>query len=275
MRRLMSSIVATVTGAVMILLPFAASRAQDNDSELDILVKQYLAAHPDVVGDIIKDYVGKHPDVFKNVLTDTLKQQPASVAEPDTNVQPSVGADQSGIVKKNAAALFSSPHQITLGNPNGDVTLVEFFDYNCGYCKGALPAMLSLLDDDPKLKIVLKEWPILGPGSVEAAHVAVAVRMQNEQKYLEFHRKLLGDPGAANKEKAFAAAQSADLDLSRLQHDMDSDEVRTTLDENVTLARALGINGTPGYVIGGDVVAGAVGLDALKTQIASLRSHAN
>jgi protein-disulfide isomerase len=276
MNRSISCIAATATSAVLILLPAAATRAQETHEELDAIVKQYLTAHPDVVGEIVKDYVIKHPDFFKNVLVDSLKQQPAAVSTPGTTVRPSAVIDQSGVVKKNAGALFGSAHQVTLGNPDGDVTMVEFFDYNCGYCKGALPAMLNLLSDDPKLKIVLKEWPILGPGSLEAADVAVAVRMQDPdgKKYLAFHSKLLGDPGLANEQKALTAAAAAGLDLPRLEKDMGSDEVSATIDEDSALARTIGISGTPGYVIGDKVVAGAVGLDGLKQQIADARDHA-
>jgi protein-disulfide isomerase len=118
--------------------------------------------------------------------------------------------------------MSSSSHQVTLGNPNGDVTLVEFFDYNCGFCKRALSDMLTLLKQDPNLKVVLKELPILGPGSTEAARVAVAVRMQDPdgQKYLAFHQGLLGEPGPASKEKAHAAAQKLGLDMAQLESDM-------------------------------------------------------
>ena len=100
---------------------------------------------------------------------------------------------------------------MTLGNPQGDVTLVEFFDYSCGFCKRALSDMLALLKDDPKLKIVLKEFPILGPGSVEAARVAVAVRMQDPggQKYLAFHQELLGAPGPATRDRALRGCQKS------------------------------------------------------------------
>jgi protein-disulfide isomerase len=277
MSRRMCWIAATATIALLILLPVSASKAQESHDELEALIKQYLAAHPEQVGEIVKDYVIKHPDVFRDVLGDALKQQPAAVAGPDSNANPKAAAGQSDAVKNNADTLFRSAHQVTLGNPDGDVTMVEFFDYNCGFCRGALPAMLTLLNDDHKLKIVLKEWPILGPGSVEAAHVAVAVRMQDPagQKYLAFHSKLLGDPGPANQEKALAAAEAAGLDMARLQRDMASDEVRATIDENVELARAVGINGTPGYVIGDTVVAGAVGVAALKDQIETARAHIN
>jgi protein-disulfide isomerase len=261
--------------AFLFLVTLSASKAQDSHEALDALVKEYLAAHPEEVREIVKDYVVSHPDVFRGVLGDALKRQPAAVAGPDAKANPSPIARASDAVKNNADTLFRSARQVTLGNPGGDVTMVEFFDYNCGYCKGALPAMLTLLKDDPRLKIVLKEWPILGPGSVEAAQVAIAVHMQDSggQKYLAFHRKLLGDPGPANREKALAAAEAAGIDMTRLQRDMASDEVRATIGENVDLARAVGINGTPGYVIGDTVVAGAVGVAALQDQIGTARAH--
>ncbi len=122
--------------------------------------------------------------------------------------------------------------------------------------------MLALMKSDPKLKVVLKEFPVLGPGSVEAAQVAVAVRMQDPtgKKYLDFHQKLLGGRGQADKAAALAAAKAAGLDLARIERDMNSPEVKTTLEESFKLAEALGMNGTPSYVIGKDVVVGAVGL---------------
>ena len=106
-------------------------------------------------------------------------------------------------------ALFSSPRQVVLGNPKGDVTFVEFFDYNCGYCKRAMDDMIDAAEGRPKLKVVLKEFPVLGPGSVEAAQVAVAVRMQDKtgKKYLDFHQKLLGGRGQADKARALAVAK--------------------------------------------------------------------
>jgi protein-disulfide isomerase len=172
-------------------------------------------------------------------------------------------------VKDNAQAIFSSPRQVNLGNPNGDVTFVEFFDYNCGYCKRAMTDMLTLMKDDPKLKVVLKEFPVLGPGSVEAAQVAVAVRMQDKtgKKYLDFHQKLLGGRGQADKAHAMAAAKDVGLDMARLEKDMASPEVKASLEESLKLAEALGLNGTPSYVIGSDVVVGAVGLPALQEKI--------
>src|SRR5260370_16142352 len=118
--------------------------------------------------------------------------------------------------------------------------------------------MLDLLKNDPKLKIILKEFPVLGPGSVEAAKVAVAVRMQDKsgKKYLEFHQKLLGGRGQADKTRALAVAKEIGLDMARIEKDLKSDEVTASISENMKLAEALGLNGTPSYVIGSDVVVG-------------------
>lgn len=260
---------AIVTGLVL-LVP-RASPAQDLRQEIETIVKDYLATHPNEVGEIVKGYFVQHPEAVGQILVETLKHRSAMTANmgttPGTNAK--IAADRAATIASNGASLFSSPRQVTLGNPNGDVTLVEFFDYSCGYCKRALPDMLTLLKDDPKLKIVLKEFPILGPGSVEAARVAVAVRMQDPggQKYMAFHQELLGSQGPASKEKALAAAKNQGLDMARLEQDMAGDEVDATLKEDVKLANVVGITGTPGYVIGNDVVVGAIGIAGLKGKI--------
>jgi protein-disulfide isomerase len=209
---------------------------------------------------IVHDYLIAHPEVLQEAMSELEKRQ--AVADNEKH---------QAAVKENAKELFSSPNQVTLGNPKGNVTFVEFFDYNCGYCKHAMGDMLTLLKDDPKLKIVLKEFPVLGPGSVEAAQVAVAVRMQAPDKYLEFHQKLLGGRGHADKAQALAVAQEIGLDMTRLEKDMASPEVKTTLTENFKLAETLGMNGTPSYVVGDNVIVGAVGLDALKAQVNTAR----
>jgi protein-disulfide isomerase len=129
--------------------------------------------------------------------------------------------------------------------------------------------MLDLLKTNPDLKFVLKEFPVLGEGSVEAAHVAVAARMQDStgKKYIEFHQKLLGGRGPADKARALAVAKEVGFDMARIEKDMDSDEVKKTIDEDMKLADALGVSGTPSYVVGDQVVVGAVGLDELKAKL--------
>ena len=210
---------------------------------------------------IVKNYLLSHPEILQDVSEELSKRQAAAEA-----------LKHEAAVTKNADTIFSSPRGVTLGNKDGDVTFVEFFDYNCGYCKHAMGDMLALLKD-PKLKVVLKEFPVLGPGSVEAAQVAVAVRMQDKsgKKYMEFHQKMLLGRGQADKARAMAVAKDIGLDMTQLQKDMQSPEVKATLEENFKLAEALGLNGTPSYVIGDNVVVGAVGLPTLKKDINGAR----
>ena len=211
---------------------------------------------------IIREYLISHPEVLQEAMAELEKR----AAEAET-------AKHQAAVKEYSKEIFNSPRQVVLGNPKGDVTMVEFFDYNCGYCKRAMADMLVLLKNDANLKVVLKEFPVLGPGSVEAAKVAAAVHLQDKtgKKYLEFHQKLLGGRGQADKAHALAAAKESGLDVSRIEKDMESADVKAMLDESFKIAEALGLNGTPSYVIGKDVVIGAVGLDALKEKINSNR----
>jgi len=221
---------------------------------------------PDQRGDIeriVRDYLLRNPELLKEVLSELEKREAAADVE-----------KHRAAVQEHAATIFNSPRQVNLGNPQGDVTMVEFFDYNCAYCKRAMADMLDLLKTDSKLKIVLKEFPVLGEGSVQAAQVAVAVRMQDRtggKKYLEFHQKLRGGRGQADKARALAAAKEAGLDMARIEKDMASEEVKTTLAESGKLAEALGLNGTPSYIVGPDVVVGAVGLAALREKVNGAR----
>jgi len=224
--------------------------------------QEFSAPQRDAIEKIIKDYLLKHPEVLQEVMAELEKKQQLAEAEKARSA-----------ITNHSEALFNSPRQVVLGNPQGDVTFVEFFDYNCGYCKRALADMVELMGKDPKLKVVLKEFPVLGPGSVEAARVAVAVRMQDKtgKKYLDFHQKLLMGRGQADKARALAAAKDAGLDVARIERDINSDEVRQTLEESLKLAEKLGLNGTPSYVIGPNVVVGAVGIEQLKEKVNSAR----
>jgi protein-disulfide isomerase len=213
---------------------------------------------------MLKEYLAEHPEAIQEALDLLAKRKAAAKAE-----------QQRAAINTNGRDLFSSPRQVTLGSRTGDVTLVEFFDYNCGYCKRALTDLLALMQADSKLKVVLKEYPILGPDSVEAARVAVAVRMQDEggARYLAFHRKLLENRGRNDKARALAAAQEAGLDMARLERDMESEEVTKSIDEATRLGKALAINGTPGYVVGDRVIVGALGEQVLKEAVAAARKQ--
>lgn len=246
--RLRSAI--ALAAAMLLALPVAASAqsfSPNQRHEIENIIKSYLIAHPEVMQD---------------VLASVDRYQKETQAE-----------KTAAIIKANSATLFDSPHQVVLGNPRGSVTAVEFFDYNCAFCKHALPDMEKLLQTDPNLKFVLKEFPVLGPGSVQAAQVAIAARMQDPTgaKYLEFHEKLLGGRGVADQARALAVAKEVGFDMARIKKDMNSPEVKTTIDQDMKLADTLGVDGTPSYVIGNQLIVGAIGYDQLKQKIAALQ----
>ena len=247
--------------------------------DIETIVAEYIKTHPDELGTVVKDYVVKHPEILREIFLAIAANKMQSKA--GDNAQSAAAAEKlarkrAETVTANAELLFVSPRQTTLGNASGDVTLVEFFDYNCGFCKRALGDLVNLLAEDAKLKVALKEFPVLGPRSMDSL-VAVAVRMQDPSgvKYLAFHRQLLGSHEAANRERALAVASELGLDRSRLERDMASEEAHATIAENEQLAAALHISGTPAYVVGTNVFTGAIGEHALKEQIDAVRNNHN
>src|SRR5258707_890865 len=246
----MKSIPRSLAAAFVAMLAIATSPASRAD--------ELSAGQRGEVERIVREYLVAHPEVIQDAMAELEKRQSAAESEKHKTA-----------VKQYSEALFASPRQVVLGNPDGNVTFVEFFDYNCGYCKRAMDDMLSLLKTDTNLKVVLKEFPVLGPGSVEAAQVAVAVRMQDPtgKKYLEFHQKLLGGRGQADRARALAVAKEVGLDMAQLEKDMKGPEVKASIEESMKLAETLGLNGTPSYVVGSDIVMGAVGLAALQQKI--------
>jgi protein-disulfide isomerase len=253
MTRMMTPMIKILTGAGAAALMMLAS---------PVAAEEFSAPQKSEIERIIKEYIVSHPEVLQEAIAELEKRQTAAEAE-----------KTQAALSSNAEVLFNSPRQVVLGNPKGNVTMVEFFDYNCGYCKRAMADMLDLLKNDHDLKVVLKEFPVLGAGSVEAAKVAVAVRMQDldGKKYLEFHQKLLGGRGQADKARALAVARDVGLDMKRLEADMESDEAKAALAESLKLGEQLGLNGTPSYVVGSDVVIGAVGLEALRGKVSLAR----
>lgn len=218
---------------------------------------EFTPAQKQELGAFIKDYLVNNPDVLKAAI-EALDKRDKDVAE----------VERQKVVADHADALFSSKFQANVGNPNGGATLVEFFDYNCHYCKGALPDMARLMKDDPNLKVVLKDFPVLGPGSVEAAKVASAARNQLPgERFWQFHNKLLSTHGPVGKAEALAVAREMGLDMDRLAKDMESPEIATGLQEVMGMADSLQINGTPSFVVGQEVVVGAVGYDQLKEKV--------
>jgi protein-disulfide isomerase len=213
------------------------------------------------IGEIVKDYLIKNPEVLTEVIAELEKRQ----AEAQQ-------ASQASAVKETQQSLLNASHSYVVGNPSGDITLVEFFDYNCGYCKKALADVQTLMKSDPKLRVVLKDFPVLGPDSVEASRVALAVKNQLQgQKLLDYHVKVMDSRGRVNAERAVAVAREMGVDVARLQKDMEGAEVRNALQENMALGDKLSLTGTPAFIIGETVIPGAVGLDPLKQVVANMR----
>jgi protein-disulfide isomerase len=234
-----------VIAIAAIALAATAAQAQQSKEDIEKIVREYLLKNPEVIQEAIMELRKKQEMAETTARTKALQTH------------------------KNE--IFESKRDIVLGNPKGNVTLVEFFDYNCGYCKRAVNDIAELLKSDPNLKIVLKELPILSEGSVEAARVAVAVRMQDPKKYWEFHRVLMSARGEANGAQALAAAQKAGLDVERIKKDISNPEVDATLHGVQELAKALAISGTPSYVIGDTMIPGALPHDRLAVAIAAVR----
>ncbi|KLK93059.1 DSBA oxidoreductase [Microvirga vignae] len=214
------------------------------------------------IGEVVREYLLKNPELLAEVISELEKRQ----AEAQQVAQTSA-------VKETKQTLLNAPHSYVAGNPSGDVTLVEFFDYNCGYCKKALADVQTLMKSDPKLRVVLKDFPVLGPDSVEASRVALAVKNQLQgQKLFDYHVKVLETRGRVGGERAMAVAKEMGVDMARLQKDLDSAEVRNALQENMALGDKLNLTGTPAFIIGETVIPGAVGIDPLKQVVDNVRA---
>lgn len=178
-------------------------------------------------------------------------------------------AAASAAIAQAGAALARSPGDPVAGNPDGDVTVVEFYDLHCPYCRRMVPVVSKLLADDPKLRLVYKDIPILGPGSTLGARAVLAAEKQGG--YLRLHDAVMAGPSQITEETLHAAADAAGLDWPRLRHDMDDPSVQQRIDANLALAHKLGIEGTPVYVVGQKMLPGAVALDQLQAAVAAAR----
>ena len=158
-------------------------------------------------------------------------------------------------VKENAGELFRPSASPVVGNVKGDVPVIEFFDYNCGYCKKAFTEIATFLDADKKARFILKEFPILSKGSEETSKVALAAKMQG--KYWEFHRAMLEAQGQANEATSLRAAEKLGLDMAKLKKDMASAEVKKEIEDTRALATKMGIQGTPHFIVGDRIIPGA------------------
>lgn len=209
---------------------------------------------------IVRDYLLANPEIMLEVQRALEAKQQEEARERATLA-----------LQNNHETIFNSQHQGVIGNPDGDVTVVEFFDYNCGFCQRAMDDMNALLEIDPNLKFVMKELPILSPGSVEASRISTAVYRLHPKRYGEFHNRLLESSGLKDGNRALEVARDLGFDLDEINRVAGQDDVIGAFREANQLANDLGISGTPSYVIGDEVVFGALGEAVLREKIENVR----
>lgn len=209
---------------------------------------------------IVRDYLIANPEVLleaQAALEDKQKEQ-QRVA-------------QLAVIEDSKADIFNAAYDGVVGNPDGKVTVVEFYDYNCGYCKRALPDMQAMTEQDPDLRFVLKEFPILGVDSQKAHVVSMAFHRLAPEKYGEFHTRLLGGQGHANEAAAMKIALDLGADEAKLREEMKNPAITDAFSQTYELANKLAITGTPSYVVGKEVVFGALGREVLTEKVAAAR----
>ncbi|MPZ10882.1 MAG: thioredoxin domain-containing protein [Kiloniellaceae bacterium] len=206
----------------------------------------------------IRAYILENPEVIVEAMQRLQARQRTAAA-----------SEAEAVLRARADEVFRDATSPVGGNPDGDVTLVEFFDYNCPYCRSVAPVMNEVEAADPQLRIVYKEFPILGPNSVYAAKAALAAHRQG--RYLALHQALMQAEGAADSDRVLAVAAEVGLDVERLKTDMEDSAIQEAIDRNLALAEALRITGTPGFVVGRRVLRGATDLATLQRLIAEAR----
>jgi protein-disulfide isomerase len=214
--------------------------------QVESIVREYLIANPEILYEVQQALEDKRQE----------EQRLAHLA----------------VIKDAKAEIFHSAYDGVVGNPNGKVTIVEFYDYNCGYCKRAQEDMLELTKSNPDLRFVLKEFPILGPDSQRAHVVSMAFRALAPEKYGEFHNQLLGGKGRADEAAAIKIALSLGVDEAKLRQEMKNPAINEAFAGTYDLANKLSISGTPSYVVGDEVVFGALGKDALAEKISNAKA---
>lgn len=243
MRNFILSAVSALAIATTFVLP-ATAEGTDR-AEVEKIVKEYLLANPEILVEV------------QNALTAKREKEEK------------VARDKA--LSESANDIFNASADAIIGNPKGDVTVVEFYDYNCGYCKRALADMDQMVKADPNLRFVLKEYPILGEDSVKAHVVAQSFRKLMPDKYGEFHRELLGGGGRADEARAIEVAVGLGAKEEDLRKGMEDPAIGALFDKTHQLATSLNITGTPSYVIKDDVVFGAMGAEVLTSKVDNVR----
>ncbi|MGE5145242.1 MAG: DsbA family protein [Candidatus Eiseniibacteriota bacterium] len=248
MRRILSLIAVMAVAGFALAGPAAAADAS----------KTFTPDQEQAIRDVVRDYLVKHPEVLMEALQALQEKQQA--AEKDLRQK---------ALAEHRQALIADPASPVAGNPKGNVTVVEFFDYRCPYCKSVSDRLFDTIKADGNVRFVLKEFPILGPASVFASKAALAARKQG--KYIEFHQALMAVRGNLDDGVVMSVAKSVGLDTKKLRDEMDGRDIAESLENNMKLAQALKIDGTPAFVVGDQLVPGAISTDALKQLIDQTR----
>lgn len=242
-----------LAGAIAIVAMTTAGHA--------VQAQEFTAEQKKAIETMVHGYIVAHPEVLQEAMAELEKRQ-----------QTAQEAKQQQALTSEKDRLIGGKNAVVVGNPDGDVTLVEFFDYNCGFCKRALDDVARLIKDDGKLRVVMRDFPVLGPESLEASRVALAAKQQlSGQGAFDYHSRLMAVKGRVGKEQAEAVARDMRLDMARLAKDADSQVVLDALKESRELGDKLGLTGTPSFVIGDTIIPGAVGHDAMAQAIGSVR----
>ncbi len=213
-----------------------------------------------LVGPAIETYLLNNPSILERVTLALSEQRQAEQL-----------AASRQLISANSDIIFGGEGTVSIGNPDGDVTLVEMYDYNCEYCRRAFPDIVTLVDQDPNLRVVLRQFPILSQGSVDAAKIGLLVRGEGAD-YWAYHQAMFTARGQVDLEVALRAAASLGLEADRLRASMEEPTVVAALEESYELARKLGISGTPTFILADEIIPGAVGVDVLREKIANVRA---
>lgn len=221
-------------------------------------VAQFSDAERAEIGDIVRAYLLENPEIIFEAVDILQAREEAEELERQRT--------QLSTLSDDLVVLETTP---ILGNPAGDVTLIEFFDYNCGFCRRMVDPIAALLDQDGGVRMVMKEFPILGPDSMIAAQAALAAREQG--LYEEFHFAMMGSSGSLDEARIFELAERVGLDVELLQLDMMHPDVQSEIQSSYQLAEMLGIRGTPAFIVGDEIIPGAVSLETLQGLVAGRR----
>jgi protein-disulfide isomerase len=212
----------------------------------------------------IRAYLLEHPEVLSEAIQ-VLEQRRAADRD----------ARDAALIAENSNALFGGEHNWVAGNPDGDITVVEFSDYRCGYCKRAHPEIKELLERDSNIRLVVKEFPILGPDSVTAAKIAQAALDIDPERFGALHDELMAFQGQLSEAAAYQIAGTVGYDVAALKERAGSPDIEKRIGANYALARTLGLEGTPSFVVGKQILRGYLPLDGMIDVVALARATTN